>query len=42
MKKEKYITVNKTAGLNMIYIHEKLNLKDIFEKYFEGEKKSEV
>lgn len=42
LKKEKYITVNKTAGLNMIYIHEKLNLKDIFEKYFEGEKKSEV
>jgi len=33
-KREGLITVNRTAGLNMVYIHEKLNERQIFEKYF--------
>ena len=33
-KREGLITVNRTAGVNMVYIHEKLNERQIFEKYF--------
>lgn len=33
-KREDLITVNRTAGLNMVYIHEKLSERQIFEKYF--------
>lgn len=33
-KREGLITVNRTAGLNMVYIHEKLSERQIFEKYF--------
>lgn len=38
LKKENLITVNRTAGLNMVYINERYSLKKIFEKYFEREK----
>lgn len=34
LKREKLITVNRTAGLNMIYINKKMNLAEIFDKYF--------
>ena len=37
LKKENYITVNRTAGLNMVYFNNKLSLKDIFKLEFEGE-----
>lgn len=33
-KREGLVTVNRTAGLNMVYIHEKLSERQIFEKYF--------
>ena len=35
LKKENLITVNRTAGLNMVYINKRYSLKEIFEKYFE-------
>jgi len=38
LKKENLITVNRTAGLNMVYINKRHSLKEIFEKYFEREK----
>lgn len=38
LKKENLITVNRTAGLNMVYINKRYSLKEIFEKYFEREK----
>lgn len=38
LKKDKLITVNRTAGLNMIYINKRYSLKEVFEKYFEREK----
>lgn len=34
MKKNELIIINRTAGLNMVYLRRKLNLKDIFEEYF--------
>ena len=37
LKKENYITINRTAGLNMVYFNNKLSLKDIFKLEFEGE-----
>lgn len=30
------VTINRTAGLNMLYIHENLSERQIFEKYFLG------
>lgn len=33
-KREGLITINRTAGLNMVYIHKKLSERQIFEKYF--------
>ena len=36
MKRENLIIINRTAGLNMIYFKNKLSLKDIMIKYFEG------
>lgn len=38
LKKENLITINRTAGLNMVYINKRYSLEEIFEKYFEGEK----
>lgn len=38
LKKENLITINRTAGLNMIYINKRYSLKEIFKKYFEREK----
>ncbi|MDD4375566.1 MAG: DUF4007 family protein [Clostridia bacterium] len=35
MKRNGLITINRTAGLNMVYINEFLTLKDIFKEYFE-------
>lgn len=35
LKREKYITINRTAGLNMIYINKSLSLKDLFKLHFE-------
>ena len=35
MKKYDLITINKTAGLNVVYFNKKLELADIFESYFE-------
>lgn len=37
MRRNRLITINRTAGLNMIYIQKKLNLNEIFEEYFGGE-----
>lgn len=34
MKKNELITINRTAGLNMIYIKKQLSLEEIFEDYF--------
>lgn len=34
MKKNELITINRTAGLNMVYLRRKLNLNEIFEEYF--------
>lgn len=34
LKREEYLIVNRTAGLNMIYINKKLDLVDIFKKYY--------
>lgn len=38
LKKEGLITVNRTAGLNMVYINKKYTLPEIFETYFRKEK----
>lgn len=38
LKKENFITINRTAGLNMVYINKRYSLEEIFERYFEGEK----
>lgn len=34
-RKEKLITINRTAGLNMIYVDKKMKLEDIFNLYYE-------
>ena len=34
MKQHELITLNKTAGLNMIYINESKSEREIFEEYF--------
>ncbi len=39
LKKYGLITVNRTAGLNMIYIEKRCSLEEIFKMYFEGENK---
>ncbi len=36
MRRNNLITINRTAGLNMVYISERLNLEEIFSKYFSG------
>lgn len=37
LKKDNYITINRTAGLNMIYFNKKINLEDIFKLEYKGE-----
>ena len=37
LKRKKLITINRTAGLNMVYINKRMNLGEIFEKYFRKE-----
>ena len=34
LKREEYLIVNRTAGLNMIYINKKIELEDMFKKYY--------
>ena len=34
MRKMGLVTINKTAGLNTVYIEEHLSLNQVFEKYF--------
>ncbi len=34
MKRNELITINRTAGLNMVYIRKKLSIDEIFEDYF--------
>ena len=34
MRREGLITINRTAGLNMIYVANALDLEEIFKKYF--------
>ena len=34
MKRNELITINRTAGLNMIYLRRKMTLNEIFEEYF--------
>ena len=34
MRRNNLITINRTAGLNMVYVNKILSLKDIFEEYF--------
>lgn len=34
LKRENLITVNRTAGLNMVYINKKMKLEEIFKRYF--------
>lgn len=36
MRRNSLITINRTAGLNMIYILNNLNIEEIFYKYFSG------
>ena len=36
MRRNNLITINRTAGLNMIYISNSLNIEEIFSKYFSG------
>ena len=36
-KKQKLVTINRTAGLNMVYINKKYSLKEIFDLYFRRE-----
>lgn len=38
LKRHKLITINKTAGLNMIYINKRYTLEEIFEQAFREEK----
>ncbi|MBR2247216.1 MAG: DUF4007 family protein [Bacilli bacterium] len=38
LKKNKYIIINRTAGLNMIYINNKLTIEEIITEYFDGGK----
>ncbi len=38
LKRMGLITLNRTAGLNMVYINKKYTLKEIFERYFGKEK----
>ncbi len=37
MGRNNLITVNRTAGLNMIYLKNKMNVEDIFNEFFKGE-----
>lgn len=37
LKRKKYIRINRTAGLNMVYINQKLSIEEIFKKYFRKE-----
>lgn len=37
MKKNDLIIINRTAGLNMIYLKKKLSLEEIIIKYFKGD-----
>lgn len=37
LKKEELITINRTAGLNMVYFNKRINLKEIFEEEYKGE-----
>ena len=37
LRKDNFITVNRTAGLNMIYFNKKIELEDIFKLEYEGE-----
>ena len=34
LKRKEYITINRTAGLNMVYINKEISLEDIFKVYF--------
>lgn len=34
LKRKDYITINRTAGLNMIYINKEITLEEIFKNYF--------
>lgn len=34
LKRKEYITINRTAGLNMVYINKEISLEDIFKIYF--------
>lgn len=34
LKRDNLITVNRTAGLNMVYINKKMKLEEIFKRYF--------
>ena len=34
MKKNNLITINRTAGLNMIYLRKKMTIEEIFSDYF--------
>ena len=35
MKRQNFITINRTAGLNMVYFRKKLSLEEIMKEYFE-------
>lgn len=37
LKNENLITINRTAGLNMIYINQRLTIDEIFKRHFRGE-----
>ncbi len=37
LKKEELITVNRTAGLNMVYINKRIDIDEIFKIHFKGE-----
>lgn len=38
MKKNNLIIINRTAGLNMVYLNKRLSLKEIAEEYFKGDR----
>ena len=38
MKKNDLIIINRTAGLNMVYLNKKLSLNEIAEEYFKGDR----
>lgn len=38
MKKNDLIIINRTAGLNMVYLKKKLSLNEIAEEYFKGDR----